>query len=75
MKLKILFLFLFISLGISFGFSQVQNDSAAFQPRKFENLKGKYSDSDFNYVEKPTNRHLNYVASGTAMERHCTLAV
>ena len=54
MKLKILFLFLFISLGISFGFSQVQNDSAAFQPRKFENLKGKYSDSDFNYVEKPT---------------------
>ena len=54
MKLKILFLFLFISLGISFGFSQVQNDSAAFQPRKFENLKEKYSDSDFNYVEKPT---------------------
>ena len=54
MKLKILFLFLFISLGISFGFSQVENDSAAFQPRKFENLKEKYSDSDFNYVEKPT---------------------
>lgn len=54
MKLKILFLFLFISLGISFGFSQVQNDSEAFQPRKFENLKEKYSDSDFNYVEKPT---------------------
>ena len=45
---------MFISLGISFGFSQVQYDSAAFQPRKFENLKGKYSDSDFNYVEKPT---------------------
>lgn len=54
MKLKILFLFLYISLGISFGFSQVENDSAAFQPRKFENLKEKYSDSDFNYVEKPT---------------------
>lgn len=54
MKLKFLFLFLFISLGISFGFSQVQTDSATFQSRKFENLKEKYTDSDFNYVEKPT---------------------
>lgn len=54
MKLKFLFLFLFISFGISFGFSQVQTDSATFQSRKFDNLKEKYSDSDFNYVEKPT---------------------
>lgn len=54
MKLKLLFLYLILCLGNGFGFSQVQTDSAAFQSRKFEDLKEKYSDSDFNYVEKPT---------------------
>ena len=54
MKLKFLFLYFVLFFGNGFGFSQVQTDSAAFQPRKFEDLKGKYSDSDFNYVEKPT---------------------
>ncbi len=54
MKLKFLFFYLLIFFGNGFGFSQVQTDSVAFQSRKFENLKEKYSDSDFNYVEKPT---------------------
>lgn len=54
MKLKFLFVYLILFFGNGFGFSQVQTDSTAFQSRKFEDLKEKYSDSDFNYVEKPT---------------------
>ena len=41
MKLKLLFLYLILCLGNGFGFSQVQTDSAAFQSRKFEDLKEK----------------------------------
>jgi len=54
MKLKFLFLYFIFFLGNGFCFSQVQTDSATFQPKKFEDLKEKYSDSDFNYVEKTT---------------------
>ena len=46
-------------------FSQVQIDSAviestAYESRKFENLKAKYSDSDFNYIEKSLRNIFKY---------------
>ena len=54
MKLNSLFFFIILFFGSSLGFSQAQIDSATYQSRKFENLKEKYADSDFNYTEKPT---------------------
>jgi hypothetical protein len=54
MKHKYIVLFLILFLANGFGISQVQTDSVTFQSRKFENLKEKYTDSEFNYQEKPT---------------------
>lgn len=54
MKLKFLFLYFLFFIGNGFVFSQVQMDSATYQSRKFDDLKAKYTDSDFNYIEKPT---------------------
>lgn len=42
-------LFLF---GTIIGFSQVQSDTIFHHPRKFENLTVKYTDNEFNYLEK-----------------------
>ena len=43
---------LFLFFGNAIGFSQVQSDSLFYNTRKFENLKEKYTDNDFNYIEK-----------------------
>lgn len=53
MKLKFVFFYFIFFLGLDVTISQIQIDSAAYQSRKFDNLKEKYSDSDFNYIEKP----------------------
>lgn len=43
---------LFLFFGNAIGFSQVQSDSLFHNSRKFGNLKEKYTDNDFNYIEK-----------------------
>ena len=43
---------LFLFFGNAIGFSQVQSDSLFYNTRKFENLQEKYTDNDFNYIEK-----------------------
>ena len=43
---------LFLFFGNAIGFSQVQSDSLFYNTRKFGNLKEKYTDNDFNYIEK-----------------------
>ena len=64
MKLKFIFFYFILFLQLDVCFSQVQIDSAviestAYESRKFENLKAKYSDSDFNYIEKPVKVDTN----------------
>lgn len=64
MKLKFIFIYFILFLKLDVCFSQVQIDSAviestAYESRKFENLKAKYSDSDFNYIEKPVKVDTN----------------
>ena len=43
---------LFLFFGNAIGFSQVQSDSLFHNSRKFGNLKEKYTDNDFNYIER-----------------------
>jgi ABC-type multidrug transport system fused ATPase/permease subunit len=43
---------LFLFFGNAIGFSQVQSDSLFYNTRRFENLQEKYTDNDFNYIEK-----------------------
>ena len=59
MKLKFIFFYFILFLQLDVCFSQVQIDSAVHESRKFENLKAKYSDSDFNYIEKPVKVDTN----------------
>lgn len=59
MKLKFIFIYFILFLKLDVCFSQVQIDSAVHESRKFENLKAKYSDSDFNYIEKPVKVDTN----------------
>lgn len=64
MKLKFIFIYFILFLQLDVCFSQIQIDSAAidstaYESRKFENLKAKYSDSDFNYIEKPVKVDTN----------------
>jgi hypothetical protein len=62
MKLKFIFFYFILFLQLDVCFSQVQIDSAVHESRKFENLKAKYSDSDFNYIEKPVKVDTNACA-------------
>lgn len=59
MKLKFVFFYFIFFLGLDVTISQIQIDSVAYQSRKFDNLKEKYSDSDFNYIEKPVKVDTN----------------
>ena len=43
---------LFLFFGNAIGFSQVQSDTIFHNTGKFGNLKEKYTDNDFNYIEK-----------------------
>ena len=50
-----LFFYSILFLGSCFAFAESKLDSIPYQSRKFNNLKEKYNDEEFNYEEKITS--------------------